>query len=185
MKNFIVERQVKSVVEIGCGDFGIGQQYAYDVERYLGIDVSLFVIERNIKKFSSDSISFARVDASEHDLSASDLCIVRQVLQHLDNNSIRKILARAAVHKFVLITEHLPAPSKLGTPNLNKRPGPDTRVTFGSGVYVELPPFEQKGETVLSLPVAEAHAGPGEVMRTTLLINSQAEPNSAPQHLDV
>ena len=171
VRSFITENKVRSIVEIGCGDFAIGRQYASDVDRYIGADVSNYIVARNVEKFGSEKISFVNLDASEHDLPASDLCVVRQVLQHLDNGSINRILARVAAHKFVLITEHLPSPSRLRAPNLDKRSGPDTRLTFDSGVYIELPPFERPVQTVLSLPVAEGQAHQGEVMRTTLLTN--------------
>jgi len=171
VRNLIIEKNIMSIVEIGCGDFEIGQQYADHVQHYLGVDVSSFVIEKNRVKFGRDGIFFEHVDASKQDLPKSDLCIIRQVLQHLDNSTIGEILARTAVHKFVLITEHLPTPSRLKKPNLNKWTGPDTRVVFNSGVYVDLPPFGRKGTTMLSLPVANPQAGPGEEMRTTLLEN--------------
>ncbi|MGX5851113.1 class I SAM-dependent methyltransferase [Mesorhizobium sp. PL10] len=171
VRNFIIEQQIESIVEIGCGDFEIGRQYADCVKRYLGVDVSSFVIEQNREKFRRGGICFEHHDASEQNLPKSDLCIIRQVLQHLDNSTIGEILAHTAVHKFVLITEHLPAPSRLKKPNLNKPTGPDTRVVFNSGVYIDLPPFGRKGTTMLTLPVANPQAGPGEEMRTTLLVN--------------
>jgi Methyltransferase domain len=171
LRNFIKERQVKSIVEIGCGDFAVGRQYADDVQSYLGVDVSAFVIERNKAAFGREGVSFECADASEQDFPRSDLCIIRQVLQHLDNAAIVRILARSKAHGYVLVTEHLPPPSRLTAPNIDKRVGPDTRVTFGSGVYLEAPPFNREGEIVLSLPVSEPQAGPGEVMRTTLLTN--------------
>jgi SAM-dependent methyltransferase len=172
VRDFIRENQIRSIVEIGCGDFSIGRQYADYVQRYLGVDVASFVITQNRAKFGREGLVFEHVDASKQDLPRSDLCIIRQVLQHLDNGTIGEILARTATHRFLLITEHLPAPSRLNKPNLNKRTGPDTRVVFGSGVYVDLPPFGRKGIAVLRLPVAQPQAGPGEEMRTTLLVNS-------------
>ncbi|MER8752183.1 class I SAM-dependent methyltransferase [Mesorhizobium sp. M1050] len=171
VRNFITEKQVESIVEIGCGDFEVARKYADHAKRYLGVDVSSFVIEQNREKFAREGICFEHFDASKQDLPKSDLCIIRQVLQHLDNDTIGEILARTAIHKFVLITEHLPAPSRLKKPNLNKWTGPDTRVVFNSGVYVDLPPFGRKGTTMLSLPVANPQAGPGEEMRTILLVN--------------
>jgi hypothetical protein len=171
VRAFIAERRIESIAEIGCGDFTIGRRYAGDVGRYLGVDVSNIAIAQNIERFSGEGVEFACLDASEHDLPRSDLCIIRQVFQHLDNGSISRILKRTAAHQFVLVTEHLPAPSLLHKPNLDKISGPDTRLTFGSGVYVEEPPFGQRGETVLSLPVVEGQVGAGEVMRTTLIVN--------------
>ena len=169
--DFIDGHKVRSIVEIGCGDFSIGRQYAGKVASYLGVDASSMVIRQNQERFATDRISFVHADAAATEFPAADLCIIRQVLQHLDNRSIARILANAEVHRFVLVTEHLPNAEKLVAPNLNKRAGPDTRLIFNSGVYVEQPPFNRKGEVVLTLPVAVAQAHPGEVLRTTLLTN--------------
>lgn len=168
---FIREYKIRSIVEIGCGDFAIGRCYADKVNSYVGVDASSLVVERNRESYETRGISFVHGDGGELEIAAADLCIIRQVLQHLDNDSIESILRRTAVHRYVLVTEHLPAPGQLESPNLNKRSGPDTRLIFGSGVYVELPPFNRKGETVLNLPVEVAQAHPGEVMRTTLIVN--------------
>jgi hypothetical protein len=169
VRNFILQRRVETLVEIGCGDFAIGQRFAEKAERYLGVDESSEIIERNRAAFGSAAIQFAQADATRDDLPPSDLCLIRQVLGRLDNASIEQILTRVAAHRYVLITEHLPAPARLATPNLDKRSGPGVRLTFQSGVYVEHPPFSRKGETMLSMPAADPRMGPGEVLRTTLL----------------
>jgi SAM-dependent methyltransferase len=170
--SFIEKNRIKTIVEIGCGDFAIGRQYACKVARYVGVDISSVVIENNRRRNSSDTISFIHGDAGELDIGTADLCIIRQVLQHLDNSSIKRILRKAAAHRNILITEHLPSARHLNTPNLDKRTGPDTRLIFDSGVYVELPPFNQFAETVLSLPVQVTQAHPGEIMRTSLIKRS-------------
>ena len=110
-------------------------------------------------------------DASVLDIAKADLCIIRQVLQHLDNASIENILQKAAVHRHVLITEHLPSAEHLVKANVDKRSGPDTRLSFGSGVFVECPPFMRQGETVLCLPVEVKQEHSDEIMRTTLITN--------------
>jgi SAM-dependent methyltransferase len=169
VRNFILQRRVETLVEIGCGDFAIGQRFAEKAERYLGVDDSSDVIERNRAAFGSATVRFAQADATREDLPPSDLCLIRQVFERLDNASIEQILTRVAAHRYVLVTEHLPAPGRMTAPNLDKRSGPGVRLAFQSGVFVEHPPFSRKGETVLSMPAAEPRMGPGEVLRTTLL----------------
>lgn len=169
VRNFILQRRVETLVEIGCGDFAIGQRFAEKAERYLGVDDSGDVIERNRAAFGSAAVQFVQADAAREDLPPSDLCLIRQVFGRLNNASIEQILTRVAVHRYVLVTEHLPAPGRMTAPNLDKQSGPGVRLAFQSGVFVELPPFSRKGETVLSMPAAEPRMGPGEVLRTTLL----------------
>jgi hypothetical protein len=162
---------VRSITEIGVGDFAIASRYAGKVEQYVGVDVSSRVVDTNSRRFGTDTIRFVHGDASKADLPASDLCIIRQVLQHLDNQAILGILDKAKVHRRLLITEHLPGADRLERANLDKRTGPDTRLAFGSGVYVELPPFNRDVETVLTTPVSVARSQAGEILRTTLIEN--------------
>jgi SAM-dependent methyltransferase len=169
VRNFILQRRVETVVEIGCGDFAIGQRFAEKVQRYLGVDESSDLIARNRATFGSATIQFAQADARQDDLPPSDLCLIQQVFGRLDNASIEQILTRVTAHRFVLVTEHLPAPARMTTPNLDKRSGPGARLAFHSGVFVEHPPFSRQGETVLSLPAADPRMGPGDLLRTTLL----------------
>jgi len=169
---FIEQREISTIVEIGCGDFAIGRRYAGKVDHYLGIDVSSLVVENNSRHFASETVTFIQGDAGELDVAPADLCIIRQVLQHLDNASIARILRKCSAHRYLLVTEHLPGDEHLVAPNLDKRAGPDTRLVFGSGVYVECPPFNLSGQTVLSLPVEVLQAHPGETLRTTLIVNS-------------
>ena len=166
---FIEQHGIRSIVEIGCGDFAIGRQYAARVDSYLGIDASSIVVRSNQEQFATDKISFRHADAASTDLAPADLCIIRQVLQHLDNKSIAAILRKVALHKYTLITEHLPSAEFLVSPNMDKRSGPDIRIAFNSGVYLEQPPFNRHGEVVLTTPIAQPIRHPGEVLRTTLL----------------
>ncbi|WP_447412887.1 hypothetical protein, partial [Clostridium perfringens] len=47
VRRLIDEHNVQSIVEIGCGDFTIGAQYANLVHHYLGVDVAESVIIHN------------------------------------------------------------------------------------------------------------------------------------------
>jgi hypothetical protein len=179
VRDFVECCDIRTIVEIGCGDLAIGRTYCDLVDRYVGIDVSSVVVKENIARFSSQKVSFMEGDAASVDLPTSDLCIIRQVFQHLDNDSILKILRRNRKHKYMLITEHLPAPHRLAEPNVDKTPGPDTRLPFNSGVYVELPPFNYRGDNVLSLPVEEPQVGPGELFRTTLVSRESTDRRQA------
>lgn len=51
-----------------------------------------------------------------------------------------------------LVSEHVPTGSQV-RPNLDKRPGPDIRVSHASGVFLEYPPFSRQLVTVLESPL--------------------------------
>jgi SAM-dependent methyltransferase len=171
VRSFIEAHNITSILEIGCGDFAIGRHYAGLVQSYVGVDISSIVVRTNTERFASEKIQFVQADASKCPMPPTDLCIIRQVLQHLDNRTIVKLLRNTTRHKYVLVTEHLPSHHKLRRANLNKCTGPDTRLHFDSGVYVELAPFGYVAETVLALPVESPQFGQGEIMRTSLISN--------------
>jgi SAM-dependent methyltransferase len=141
VKDFILSNNIKSVVDLGCGDFFIGQQIAIVVESYVGIDVVPSLIEFNNKKFGSDNVSFICADITSDNLPEGTLCLVRQVLQHMSNAQIARLLSRLRKYELVIITEHQPGVEDLKIPNIDKVHGDDTRLYKGSGVYLDKDPF--------------------------------------------
>jgi SAM-dependent methyltransferase len=144
---FIEDHKIKTVVDLGCGDFEIGKNIALHCDKYIGIDVAPNVIARNTQLFATESIRFVEVDITREDLPDADLCLVRQVFQHMSNREILQVLLKARKYKYLIVTEHQPNdPLKL---NRDKVHGAGTRVDFRSGVYLDKPPFSVKGLDLL------------------------------------
>jgi SAM-dependent methyltransferase len=134
------------VADLGCGDFSVGKRIVEATGvRYIGIDVVPEIIEHHRKTVQNPLVSFHCADITSDPLPPADLCLIRQVLQHLDNKEIAKALTNLGGFSQVLISEHVPVHPK--SINHDKTHGPDVRAIYGSGVYVEQPPF--------SMPVAE------------------------------
>lgn len=132
----------KSVVDLGCGDFSIGRQIAPMCGRYTGVDIVKPLIDRNTELYGTPDISFLHADIIADELPDGDVCIVRQVLQHLSNEEILSVLRKLLKYRWCFITEHHPSPGRLIRPNLDKPHGGDIRVSRGSGVFLEQAPFE-------------------------------------------
>lgn len=171
VRRIIAESGVKSVLEIGCGDFAVASLYAQDCKRYTGVDVVPELIAYNRIAFGTDTIDFLLADATEREMPKADLCLVRQVFQHLSNRDIGNILRNTRRSSLLLVTEHLPAPDLLRRPNIDKSACPDIRVTFGSGVYLDQPPFNRKIEVLLDFAIQAYNIAPGERLRTVLIRN--------------
>jgi len=172
--NFIVKNQVKSVLEIGCGDFRIMNHVlarSQGVE-YLGTDVVPDLIQRNQKTFGAPGTKFAALDAITGTLPQADLILIRQVFQHLSNKQIISILNKIPKScKYALVTEHLYA-GKDVVFNLDKEMGPDIRIYRCSGVFLDKPPFEiPRLETLLEYreDVMAFHKLTNCVMRTSII----------------
>lgn len=151
MIKFINRNGIKSMVDLGCGDFGIGRQItgALPHLHYTGCDVVPALINQLHKTEAGDNIKFMVADAAEAELPAGSLLTIRQVLQHLDNDSIQKILAKIDEYTYVVITEHQLAAPLIQIPNKDKPVGPDTRLREASSVCLEKRPFSLQVEEVL------------------------------------
>lgn len=164
----IKENGVQSVVDFGCGDFAIGRRIveATDV-RYTGVDVVSDLIEHHKKTVHNPRVSFQCADITKDPIPSADLCLIRQVLQHLGNREIAKALGRLQGFPKVLISEHVPVHPK--SYNHDLLHGPDVRLDYDSGVYIDQPPFSVAAKELWNFPVRE-----NELIRTVLI-----EPNGS------
>lgn len=150
-----------TVVDLGCGDFNIGQRVRPLCEAYIACDVVPDLIERNKSKFPG--IDFRCVDILADPLPVGDVALVKEVLQHLNNAQIATFLERAAQYRVLVVTEHVPAEKFV--PNADKATGTGIRVhgLKRSGVDILAPPFNFR--CVSHRLVAEAKSG-DDVLRT-------------------
>jgi len=162
---FARERGVTRVVDVGCGDFRVGRRIAEAGFEYIGIDVVKDIIERHQGHFGRGRITFMSLDATAEEPPAADLCLIRQVLQHLSNAEIGRVLENCRHYPLNLVTEHLPVGCDV-IPNKDKPHGPDTRLCDASGVFLNEPPFSLATEIMLEVP-----CDCGEVLRTVLIHN--------------
>jgi SAM-dependent methyltransferase len=156
---FIRENKIARVLDLGCGDFFIGQRIAAACEHYIGVDVVPAVITHHQTAYATDCIEFRCLDIARDELPPADLCLVRQVFQHLSNRHIREALAKVHRYPFLIVTEHFPRADEFDEPNLDKAPGAGTRVAFGSAVCLDKSPFNLKITELLSVPAPQRDDG--------------------------
>jgi hypothetical protein len=171
VREFIRKRAIRSVVDVGCGDFRVGKNLLVPGVPYLGLDVVPQLIARNTREFATGDVRFEVTNAIEQPLPTADLCLIRQVLQHLSNRQILDILENCRGFSYLIISDHLVSN---GFPHVNvdQPHGPDKRP---QGVLLDLSPFGYHTETLLDVPVA-----PNEVIRT-VLIEQKSGQRSRPQ----
>jgi SAM-dependent methyltransferase len=169
---FINDHPVDSILDIGCGDFYIGKAITERLGQrvsYIGVDVSPYVISYNRGHYSIPNVSFVCLDAAKDELPRADICLVRQVFQHLSNQQISAILKKLICFKWVLITEHYPDDDRLLIENLDKPQGEDTRLRENSAVYIDRPPFNLKDVKTLLEIRADIMPGVPSYIRTLLV----------------
>ncbi|HUI92049.1 MAG TPA: class I SAM-dependent methyltransferase [Chitinivibrionales bacterium] len=169
--SFIAKNRIAGIVDLGCGDFRVGARIARAGGSWIAVDIVEKVIEANRKKYAYlRNVSFECRNIIDDDLPPGQLCLVRQVLQHLSNAEIASIVQRLRVYEYTLVTEHFPADTVRLRPNRDKPHGFDTRVHERSAVVLDKPPFCVPGvEEVLSVRAAAVISGEGETIRTFLV----------------
>lgn len=116
LEDFIKEKKIESIVDVGCGDWSFSQFIDWNDSSYWGIDVVKPVIDNNINKYSSDKICFSHGDILDMELPDGDLLICKDVLQHLSNENILRFLEKIKKFKHCLITNDV-FPKTLTSPN--------------------------------------------------------------------
>ncbi len=150
----IAQHGITSVVDLGCGDFRIGSKIAPLVPQYRGIDIVPQLIEHNTRHYGSERVHFECRDIVDDPLPAADLCLIRQVFQHLNNSEILCVLNKLNDYRWSIITENVPS-GIVSCPNVDHVHGPKTRLVEGSGVFVTEPPFSKTAVRSWEFPYDE------------------------------
>ena len=86
LKNFIIEKQIKTVVDLGCGDFRCGQYIYNELDlTYYGYDAYDKVITHNTNNLHEDNkYNFIHLDFlnKKTEIIPADICILKDVIQH-------------------------------------------------------------------------------------------------------
>lgn len=170
----IKNKGITTVIDCGCGDFVVGKFLKMDGVRYIGIDIVDSLIRRNREAYADSDTSFLCLNIVEDALPDGQLCLIRQVLQHLSNDEIAAVLQKVKQYRYVLITEHYPAPFVKFQPNIDKPHGADTRIYDDSAVYLDQAPFNVPPKSinlVSEVDVQTYLVHEGEKLRTFLVSN--------------
>lgn len=154
-----------TVVDLGCGDFEIGRALLERLPdlHYIACDIVPELIAHNRTVHGGLNVTFQQLDVVTDPLPQGDVCLMRQVLQHLCNADISTFLDRAGYH-WAYVTEGHPA-HRTGRANPDKRTGHEVRFDWrkgrGRGVELDQPPFNLATEEVF-----RTSAPPHEVIIT-------------------
>mgnify|MGYP001182788549 FL=1 len=110
LKDIVEEYDVKSIIDIGCGDLNYIKSFLDDNPHleYMGVDISKPLIEENKRKFP-------HLNFEHHNICESlphqefDLCLIKEVFIHLSPSMVSKSLNNIKQGnnvKYLLITGH-------------------------------------------------------------------------------
>ena len=109
LKKFIKDNNIKSVVDLGCGDFVCGNFIYDDIDiSYTGYDVYKGVISHNLNQFLPPKYNFIHLDfySKKEEIVSGELCIIKDVMQHWQLEKIYcflDFLTTSNKFKFILV----------------------------------------------------------------------------------
>lgn len=140
LEGFLAEYQIKSVVDLGCGDWQFSEFVNWGDVSYRGYDVVSQIIAANDERFSDDDTKFILYSGEPSELPSADLLIAKDVLQHLSDARVAEVLRHLPRFRYALVTNSLDPHGE----TIN-RDTPD-----GGGRYLDItkPPFNIEAEIV-------------------------------------
>jgi len=105
LQSYLSKNNIRSVIDVGCGDWKFSRLINWKDINYLGLDVVDAVISSNVKKYQNDKIKFKCADAQRFEFPKTDLVIIKDVFQHWPNQAINAFLPKLKKFKHILITD--------------------------------------------------------------------------------
>jgi len=91
IRELVKDLDIKTVVDLPCGDFNWMKEIVYGFEHYTGCDIVPELIEKN-QRYSNSIIDFKVLDATVDEIPTADLLITRDLLGHLSLEDGKKVL---------------------------------------------------------------------------------------------
>ncbi len=171
VKRFIATHGVRSVVDLGCGDFRVAHKIVHQGLSYVGVDLVQHLVDANTEQFGAGNIRFECRDITEDQLPSGDLCLMREVLQHLSNRQIRRVLAKLGSFRYVIYSDYQPPAWARCVPNRDITPGLYTRIWKNSAVFLDQPPFNIPTRLLFEAPASTVLRSRDERIRSYLIRN--------------
>jgi 2-polyprenyl-3-methyl-5-hydroxy-6-metoxy-1,4-benzoquinol methylase len=97
---------IRTVLDIPCGDFNWMKQVRLDEVKYIGCDIVGKLVENNQRKHSDKQLSFFVADITEDVLPRVDLILCRDCLVHFSNKDVLRALRNVikSGSSFLLVT---------------------------------------------------------------------------------
>ena len=166
VQELVASETVRSVLDVGAGDWQFSRSMDWSGVDYLGVDVVPELVAENERRYGSTNVRFALLDAAAEELPPADLILVKDVLQHWPNAPIARFLSRLPAKAIVLVT--------------NTTNGVTCNADAVVGGYrfldIRLPPFDADAEEVLRYDV------PGSGEKTVLRLGRRR--GSVPADVD-
>jgi SAM-dependent methyltransferase len=173
LRALIRSERVKCIVDLGCGDFEVAHRILSPELNYVGCDIVPGLAARNAARFANERIEFRNLDMVTDPLPEGDLCIIRQVFQHLSNGDIATVLRKARQYPLLVVTDEQVFGDR-SDDNIDILPYHGTRRLFGQGLKLEAVPFFERVEILLEHSSGSEYSATYDTYLRTVLIRNNS-----------
>jgi SAM-dependent methyltransferase len=104
IEDFIRRHDIRSVVDLGCGDWSFSRYIDWSGVDYVGIDIVPDLIDSLNRTYGRPGIRFLLGNIADQNLPQADLAISKDVLQHWPTEAILTFLPRLRTFKYAILT---------------------------------------------------------------------------------
>lgn len=121
LPELLMQFNIKTILDIPCGDFVWMNLLNYPFERYLGGDIVPNIINQNTKQYATKHRNFQVLDLTSSALPKVDIIFCRDCLVHLSHKQIRAAIANFKNSKstYILTTTYLGVRQSNSRTNIN------------------------------------------------------------------
>ena len=98
MGEFLEKFNLKTICDIGCGDWEIMKHFDFDGVDYTGFDIVDSVIEFNRKNYGKENVRFVCENMMDNIPKGFDLVVIKDVLQHHNDIVVETFLDEVLKH---------------------------------------------------------------------------------------
>lgn len=162
IRRYIEREGIRSIVDLGCGDYRVASLLVSDKVQYVGVDIVEEVIAANREHHVSPNVRFECLDITRDPLPTGELCLIREVFQHLSNAEILSVLSKLRGFSHVIFSDAQLPRSAIKKPNRDIAHGRDSRGWKYSALFLDLPPFNVPTQLLFEIELPHYVLRPGE-----------------------
>src|SRR6266404_3899138 len=108
LQKLLADRNVRRVIDLGCGDWSFSRLLDWSGIDYVGIDVVPWLIRQNRRLYARDNIHFEVMDLQRSSLPQADLYLLKDVLQHWTGAEITTFFRRMTARTMLITNSVTP-----------------------------------------------------------------------------
>ncbi len=108
LADFFKTRNIRSILDIPCGDYNWFRAIDHTFDRYVGYDIVKDLMDLNAERYGSPTVQFRHANILETDYESADLALCRDFVIHSSFNDIFAFFAnlRRSNVEYILVSQY-------------------------------------------------------------------------------